>query len=142
MGSVGAFGGGGAAATAASSLFFPIVSSRELKRDPEGIGLSSKPVELQEGSDGVYRPARQIDHEETLAKVEKLPVERWRYKEGLGLAGGDHIGSYADSFRDSFGVGDGETINVVDAVGVGLSATTGLAQRVRRIEHGIGLAGN
>ena len=118
-------------------------SSRELKRDPEGIGLSSKPEELEEGEDGIYRPVnskRQIDHEETLARVERLPVERWRYKEGLGLATGDHIGGYADNFRDSFGIGDGETINIIDAIGIGLSATKGLAARVRHLEHGIGLA--
>ena len=123
-------------------LFFG--SSRELKTDPSGIGLSSKPEELEEGGDGIYRPVnskRRIDHEETLEKVEKLPVERWRYKEGLGLAGSDHIGSYADSFRDSFGVGDGETINYLYAIGVGISATKGLAARVHKIEHGIGLAG-
>lgn len=118
-------------------------SSRELKRDPEGIGLSSKPEELAEDEHGIYRPVnskRRIDHEETLAKVERLPVERWRYKEGLGLAGGDHIGSYASDFKDSFGVGDGETINVINAIGIGLSATKGLAARVQRVEHGIGLA--
>lgn len=119
-------------------------SSRELKRDPEGIGLSSKPEELEEGTDGIYRPVnskRQIDHEETLAKVEKLPVERWRYKEGLGLATGDHLGCYAGDFRESFGVGDGETINYLDGIGIGLSSIKGLAARVHKIEHGIGLAG-
>ncbi|MEE8607223.1 MAG: tail fiber domain-containing protein [Nitrospiraceae bacterium] len=101
-------------------------SSRELKRDPEGIGLSSP---------------RQIDHEETLAKVEKLPVERWRYKEGLGLGDRDHLGPYAQDVEESFGIGDGETINYLDAIGIGLSATKGLAERVHKIEHGIGLAG-
>ena len=104
-------------------LFFP--SSRELKRDPEGVGLSSP---------------RNIDHEETLTKVEKLPVERWRYKEGLGLGDRDHVGAYAQDVKSIFGIGDGETIDVVDAIGIGLSATKGLAERVRRVEHGIGLA--
>ncbi|KKM75931.1 hypothetical protein LCGC14_1385310 [marine sediment metagenome] len=101
-------------------------SSRELKRDPEGIGLSNP---------------RRIDHEETLEKVEKLPVERWRYKEGLGLGDRDHLGPYAQDVRESFGVGDGETISIIDAIGIGLSATKGLAERVRKVEHGIGLAG-
>ena len=108
-------------------------SSREVKRDPRGIGLSKEPKE--------GRPARQIDHEETLSKVEKLPVERWRYKEGLGLGDRDHIGVYAEDFTEEFGVGDGETINYLDAIGIGLSATKGLAERVHKIEHGIGLAG-
>lgn len=101
-------------------------SSRELKRDPGGIGLSSP---------------RHIDHEETLTKVEKLPVERWRYKEGLGLGDRDHLGPYAQDVEESFGIGDGETINYLDAIGIGLSATKGLAERVHKIEAGIGLAG-
>ena len=119
------------------------ISSCELKRDPEGIGLSSKDqsVDLVEDGDGVYRPARQIDHEKTLAKVEELPVERWRYKEGLGLGDQDHLGPYAQDVKEGFGVGDGETISVIDAIGIGLSATKGLAARVHKIEHGIGLAG-
>ena len=107
-------------------------SSREVKRDPKGIGLSKEP--------GKEHPARQIDHEETLARVEGLPVERWRYKEGLGLGDRDHVGVYAEDFTEAFGVGDGKTINYLDAIGIGLSATKGLAERVRRVEHGIGLA--
>ena len=103
-----------------------LFSSRELKRDPEGMGLSNP---------------RSIDHEETLTEVEKLPVERWRYKEGLGLGDRDHLGPYAQDVKESFGVGDGETISVIDAIGIGLSATKGLAERVHKIEHGIGLAG-
>ena len=118
-------------------------SSRELKRDPEGIGLATEDqsVDLAEDEEGVYRPARQLDHEKTLAKVEKLPVERWRYKEGLGLGDRDHIGPYAENFTEEFGLGDGKTISVIDAIGIGLSATKGLAERVHKIEHGIGLAG-
>ena len=108
-------------------------SSREFKRDPKGIGLSKEP---EEGS-----PARQIDHEKVLTKVENLPVERWRYKEEMGLGDRDHIGTYAEDFTEAFGVGDGETINYLDAIGIGLSATKGLAARVHKIEHGIGLAG-
>lgn len=108
-------------------------SSREVKRDPKGIGLSKEP----EGGS----PARQIDHEKVLTKVEKLPVERWRYKEGLGLGDRDHVGVYAEDFTEAFGVGDGKTINYLDAIGIGLSATKGLAERVHKIEAGIGLAG-
>lgn len=137
-------GGGGISIGQALSFGGAVIgafSSRDLKRDPEGIGLSSKPEELVESEDGVYRPKRQISHEETLAKVENLPVERWRYKEGLGLGDRDHLGPYAQDVKESFGIGDGKTINYLDAIGIGLSATKGLADRVHKIEHGIGLAG-
>ena len=110
-----------------------LFSSREFKEDPKGIGLS-KPEELEEGEDGVYHPARQINHEETLTKVERLPVERWRYKEGLGLGDRDHLGPYAQDVKSIFGLGDDEIIHTVDAIGIGLSATKGLAKRVERLE--------
>jgi len=117
-----------------------VFSSHEFKEDPKGIGLS-KPEELEKGEDGVYRPVglglinpRHVDHEETLAKVEKLPVERWKYKEGLGLGDRDHLGPYAQDVKSMFRLGDGETIHVVDAIGIGLSATKGLAKRVERLE--------
>ena len=83
---------------------------------------------------------RDITHEATLIKIEDLPVERWRYKEGLGLGDSDHIGPYAEDFKETFGVGDGVTINLLDAVGVGLSATKGLAKKVKKLEKGLGLA--
>ena len=99
------------------SIFTP--SSRALKRDPE------------RAESGM----RDITHEATLEKIEKLPVERWRYKEGIGLGDADHIGPYAEDFEEVFDVGDGVTINLLDAVGIGLSATKGLANKVRLLEH-------
>lgn len=105
----------------AGSVFGPAAaaSSRELKRDPE------------RSESGM----RDITHEATLEKLEDLPVERWRYKEGLGLGDRDHVGPYAEDFRETFGIGDGKTINYLDAIGVGLSATKGLAKKVRLLEH-------
>ena len=78
---------------------------------------------------------RDITHEATLEKLEDLPVERWRYKDGLGLGDRDHLGPYAEDFRGTFGLGDGKTINIIDAIGIGLSATKGLAKKVKVLEH-------
>ncbi len=81
-----------------------------------------------------------VDDEAALETVEALPVETWRYKDGLGLASDRrHIGPYAEDLQ-TLGLSDGLTINPVDVAGLGLSATKGLAKRVKRIEHSLGLS--
>ncbi len=74
------------------------------------------------------RPTRPL-----LAAVEMLPVERWKYKKGVADEG-EHIGPYAEDFRELFGVGDGETINVIDALGVCLKAIQELSAKVNELE--------
>ena len=41
--------------------------------------------------------------------------------------------------RDSFGLGDGKSIPVVDAFGLALASTKALARKVHRLEEGFGL---
>ena len=74
------------------------------------------------------RPTRSL-----LAAVEMLPVERWKYKKGVADEG-EHIGPYAEDFRELFGIGDGETINVIDALGVCLKAIQELSAKVNDLE--------
>jgi hypothetical protein len=82
-----------------------------------------------------------IDEDEVLKRLARLPVERWRYKDGLGLASEpEHVGPYAEDFEREFGLGDGKAIPVVDGVGLGLAAASALAKKVERIERGLGLA--
>ena len=94
-------------------------SSREFKEDPkpedEGLGL------------------RRVDHEKTLEVVESLPVERWRYKPEFEDEH-EHIGTYAEDVHEAFKVGNTWMIHPADAGGIGLSATKGLALKVRRLE--------
>jgi len=84
-----------------------------------------------------------VDDEEVLEVVERLPVETWRYRPGLGLASEErHIGPYAEDMA-TLGLSDGLTINPVDVAGLGLAAVKGLAKRVARLERsggGLGLA--
>jgi hypothetical protein len=65
--------------------------------------------------------------------VRKLKVDRWKYK-GEFSDQDDHIGPYAEDFRDAFGVGDGKTISMIDAHGVTLGALQELAEKVDRLE--------
>lgn len=75
-----------------------------------------------------YRPASEI-----LPRIESLTVEAWDYKPGYG-DGGTHIGPYAEEFKALFGVGDGKTINVIDAFGVCLLGIKELTERVKYLE--------
>lgn len=95
--------------------------------------FSSK--EFKEAPDKHPRGSRYVDHERTLEAVERLPVERWRYKDGLGLGDHEHVGPYAEDVHDAFGVGNDWMIHPADAIGIGLSATKALAKKVRVLEH-------
>ncbi len=59
----------------------------------------------------------------------------WRYKEGLGLASEKrHVGPFAEDFKESFGLGDGKTIDMVDTAGILLASVKGLAKKVKKLE--------
>ena len=64
-----------------------------------------------------------------LKALQKMPVEAWRYKSGQG-DGKQHIGPYAQDFKRATGLGDGTSINVIDALGVTMGAVKELAERV------------
>lgn len=66
--------------------------------------------------------------------VRSLPVNRWRYKEGVADEA-EHIGTFAEDFADVTGKGDGKTIPVVDAIGVTMAAVKDLDRAVRRLER-------
>lgn len=81
-----------------------------------------------------------VSEGEVVKKIKSMPVDRWSYKKEM-LAdeaedGGqrEHIGPYAEDFQKRFGVGDGKTINVIDAFGVGFAAIKGLAKKVEALE--------
>lgn len=75
-----------------------------------------------------------VSAEIILNGLKKLPVEKWDYKKGVADEG-KHIGAYAEDFQKEFGVGDGKTISVIDAVGVSMAAIKGLSRQVDRIER-------
>lgn len=81
-----------------------------------------------------------VSESEVVKKIKSMPVDRWSYKkEILPDAAKDgsqnqHIGPYAEDFKRRFGVGDGKTISVIDAIGVGFAAMKGLAKKVEALE--------
>ncbi|WP_126975568.1 tail fiber domain-containing protein [Frigidibacter oleivorans] len=66
---------------------------------------------------------------DALAAVEKMPVEKWRYKAGVADEG-EHVGPYAEDFAAATGVGDGTTIDPITAMGVTMGAVQQLAKKV------------
>ena len=120
LGAAGAFGGGsaGLASSAVAAAPFFGVSSKDLKTDKTP-----------------------IDEDRILEKVERLPVEAWRYKPGLGLNDKPHIGTYAEDFRETFGLGDGKMLDLVDTTGVLMASVKSLSKKVKRLET-LGLANN
>lgn len=64
-----------------------------------------------------------------LDALKQMPVEAWDYKPGEG-DGGSHIGTYAEDFQRATGLGDGKSINIIDALGVTMGAVKELAEKV------------
>lgn len=80
-----------------------------------------------------------IDHNETLEKVKSLSVERWNYLPELvgEPEPATHIGPYAEDFQERFGGESDTSIDVIDALGVAMSAIKGLAAQVDDLKEQI-----
>lgn len=78
----------------------------------------------------------EVDGADVLAAVADLEVGRWNYRGDDA----EHIGPYAEDFREAFGVGDGKTINVIDAIGVLFAAVKELTARLAEREAANGPA--
>ena len=71
---------------------------------------------------------RPVNSREVLAKVARLPITEWHYKQAAEVR---HLGPMAQDFRDAFGLGhDEKHIATVDADGVALAAIQGLNQKL------------
>ena len=70
-----------------------------------------------------------IDNSDILTKLDSLPIEKWRYTDGET----QHIGCYAEDFKEAFNLGDGKTISVVDAVGVLMASVQALYQQNKQL---------
>lgn len=66
-----------------------------------------------------------------LDALKEVPVEKWRYKDGMG-DGGEHIGPYAEDFQKATGMGDGKSIGIIDAIGVTMGAVKELDAKIDR----------
>lgn len=78
----------------------------------------------------VKKDFEQIDSQEILNKLEKLPISKWRYKnETVDI---QHLGPTAEDFSEVFGLGkNNSTIASVDSAGVALAAVKALHHIVK-----------
>jgi len=75
---------------------------------------------------------RELDRDDVLQRVARLPISRWQYKKDDGV---DHIGPMAQDFHVEFGLGNSEThIGTIDTVGVALAAIQGLLEKQTALE--------
>ena len=86
------------------------------------ISMSSKDVKNQKG-----------EAKGVLDMVKNMDVDRWEYKPGVSDER-EHIGPYAEDFARETGLGDGKTINMVDAIGVTMGAVKELAEKVDKLD--------
>lgn len=69
---------------------------------------------------------------EILDKVEQLELDQWKYK-GIDR---EHLGPYAEQFQELFGVGNGQSINMIDVCGVLLGAVKELSHKINKLQEG------
>lgn len=73
--------------------------------------------------------------------IDRLPVDRWKYKPGTPYTdaeagdGPEHVGTYAEDWQRETGMGNGKTINVIDAIGVNMAATKELSRDLKSLRH-------
>lgn len=81
-----------------------------------------------------------IEDGAALEAINSMPVEEWKYKEGVADEG-QHIGPYAEDFQRATGKGNGKMINLVDGMGLTMKAVQDLSKKVDKLasSRGMGL---
>lgn len=92
-------------------------------------------VGLAFGSDKNIKKDMKKPGRSLLEAVDAMPIEEWTYKDGKG-DGGSHVGTYAQDFKKHTGMGDGKTINVIDAIGTAMGAIQELSAKVNSMTKG------
>ena len=84
-----------------------------------------------------------LDDDEALAGLTKVPVERWKYRDGVADSG-EHVGPYAEDMQAQFGddvAPGGIGLDMVSVSGQHHAAIRALAKKVKRLERARGAAG-
>lgn len=104
-----------------------------------GLGVASK-VWLSSGE--LKDDKKPLDGELIVRGLQRIPVEAWRYKEGVADEG-HHIGPYAEDIHREFGdaaAPRGKTLDPVSMNGLTIAAVKNLADRMVRVEKSAGLS--
>ena len=111
---------------------------------PEVRAVTPPPIGGSFYSHSRYKENRRPEPHGMLDAVKALAIERWNYRDGmqamenvLPSSDDDHIGPMAEDWQKKIGLGDGETISVIDFMGVTLKAMQELASEVEDLRKEI-----
>lgn len=86
-----------------------------------------------------YKTDRKEPSDSPLEQVEQMPVQEYRYKDGIADGGAQkHVGPMAEDYQDATGRGNGRMISLPDMVGTTMGAVQELSEKVDRLEKAVG----
>ena len=91
---------------------------------------------IKKSSKKIKTNKQPIEDAEILNEVKTLPVESWKYKDGVADEG-EHVGPYAEDVQAKFGdkaAPGGKAIDIISMNGITLSAVKGLSKQVDKLE--------
>lgn len=109
------------------------------KNDQAAFGNTMKTVGMAAAlfsSKKIKENKKPVDDADTIEKVKDLPVDSWKYKQGIADER-EHIGAYAEDVQKSFGdkaAPGGKVIDLISMNGITLSAVKGLSKQVDKLE--------
>lgn len=119
------------AASAINSAYGNQVAAAQARRpDFAGIGSLVGGFGTLFCSESIKENKQEIDKEQVLEAVKDMRVEEWNY---IG-DGTKHISPYAEEWQAKTGLGDGKTINIIDAFGVLMASVQAIATKVDKLE--------
>lgn len=102
-----------------------------------GTGLMMAPKLFAMSSKELKEDGAPVDDDAALVGLTKVPVERWKYREGVA-DGGEHVGPYAEDMQAQFGdqvAPGGIGLDMVSVSGQHHAAIRALAKKVDRLER-------
>ncbi|MGE4259208.1 MAG: tail fiber domain-containing protein [Candidatus Babeliales bacterium] len=110
--------------------------SRRNPFDFGGLGsLAQGAAALYGASSGSFKTDKEeVDKAAILDAVTSMRVEKWRYN--WSEKDDKHIGPYAEEFKEKTGLGDGKSINMLDAMGIMMAAIQALNEKVEKLVNG------
>lgn len=123
----------GAASAINSAYGNQLAASQAGRRDYSGIGqLLGTGIQAYTAfcSESIKENKQEIDKDQILDAVKEMRVEEWNY------IGDDtkHISPYAEEWQSKTGLGDGKTINIIDAFGILMASVQAIANKVDKLE--------
>lgn len=98
-----------------------------------GLATGAAGLKLAFSSKSFKENLTPLDLKKMLERTNNLNVERWNYK--WSPESDKHIGPYAGDFKEQFGVGNGVTINLMDAVGVLFANVQQLTKEIEELKN-------